>query len=150
VLEDRTGLLFGFPDRFSVPVSRWKSPDPAVLAACPALEVVAASEEAGANVLAETESYGGTKPYPRRVYVLNHPEYDTETLQREYTRDAAQNPDTPLPRHYFPNDNTGAMPINNWRHTGFLYVNWVNAVYDATPYALDEIPRPVQLSGAGR
>ena len=33
-VSDKTDLLFGFPDRFSVPISRWKSPDPAAIAAC--------------------------------------------------------------------------------------------------------------------
>jgi homoserine O-succinyltransferase len=146
-VNDTTDLLFGFPDRFSIPVSRWKSPDAAALAGCPALEVVAASEEAGANILVESAPFGEMKVYPRRVYVLNHPEYDTATLQSEYFRDAAKNPETPLPLHYFPNDDPNATPINTWRHTGYLYANWVNAVYDATPYVLDEIPRPMRLSG---
>ena len=141
-VSDTTGLLFGFPDRFPVPVSRWKNPDPTALAACPSLEVVAASEEAGANILVESAPFDGTRRYPRRVYVLNHPEYDTDTLQREYLRDSANDPSTPLPRHYFAGDNPAQPPANSWRYTGFLYANWVKAVYDATPYALEDIPRP--------
>jgi homoserine O-succinyltransferase/O-acetyltransferase len=141
-ISDRTELLFGFPDRFPVPISRWKSPDAAALAACKKLEVVAASDEAGANILVESAPYNKKKRYPRRVYVLNHPEYDTDTLLNEYVRDAAQRSDTPLPRHYFPKADPAAVPTNSWRYAGFLYTNWIHAIYDATPYALNQIPKP--------
>jgi homoserine O-succinyltransferase len=137
-VSDKTDLLFGFPDRFSMPVSRWKSPDAKAIAACKALEVVAASEEVGANVIVEPALFEGTKFYPRRVYVLSHPEYETDTLNREYLRDHEVNP--AVPRHYFTDDKPKADLVNSWRHTGFLYTNWVNAVYDATPYALEDIP----------
>ncbi len=142
-ISDATDILFGFPDRFSIPVSRWKNPDPAAIAACKALEVVASSDESGPNILVESDIYEGPKRYPRRVYVLNHPEYDTETLQNEYLRDCSKNPT--VPAHYFPNNDANQNPVNTWRHTGFLYTNWVNAIYDATPYDLASIPSPFQF-----
>ena len=142
LLSDKTGLVFGFPDRFSVPVSRWKNPDPQAIAACPALEIVAASAESGANILVESAPFDQGRLYPRRVYVLNHPEYETDTLKREYMRDSAQHPTTPLPRHYFPENDPARPPINSWRHTAYLYTNWVKAIYDATPYDLTQIPAP--------
>jgi homoserine O-succinyltransferase len=142
---DKTDLLFGFPDRFSIPISRWKNPDQKAIAACKDLEIVATSEEAGANILVESARYDKTRYYPRRVYVLNHPEYDTDTLQREYLRDGAQKPGTPLPRHYFPGGDAKKTPLNSWRHTGFFYTNWVNAVYGATPYDIRRIPKPYKL-----
>lgn len=148
IQSDRTGLLFGFPDRFSVPVSRWKNPDPTAVAACPALETIALSHESGPNILAESAFYEGDKLYPRRVYVLNHPEYETDTLAREYFRDRDKNPNTPLPRHYFPHDNPANPPINVWRHTAQLYTNWVKAIYEATPYNLADIPTAYQLQNS--
>jgi homoserine O-succinyltransferase len=140
LVSDKSGLLFGFPDLFPVPVSRWKNPDRAAVAACPALEVLADSAESGPNILAETASYGGERLYPRRVYILNHPEYETDSLKREYDRDSATDPATPLPRHYFPGDDAARAPRNTWRHTAQLYANWVTSVYEATPYALADIP----------
>jgi homoserine O-succinyltransferase len=142
IVSDKTGLLFGFPDRFSIPVSRWKNPDAAAVAACAGLETVALSSEAGPNILVESAPYDKTRLYPRRVYVLNHPEYETDTLQREYARDSGINPTTPLPLHYFPNNDASQPPLNSWRHTAYLYTNWVKAIYDATPYDLVDIPKP--------
>ena len=105
VLEDRTGLLFGFPDEFSAPVSRWKNPDRQAIAKRPGLEVVAVSEETGPNILVESEPFGEAgRRFPRRAYVLNHPEYETDSLRNEYLRDRAVDPATPLPLHYFPGD----------------------------------------------
>ena len=55
LLSDKTGLLFGFPDLFPAPVSRWKSPRREDILKVPALEIVADSEEAGPNMLVESE-----------------------------------------------------------------------------------------------
>jgi homoserine O-succinyltransferase len=144
LLSDKTGLFFGFPDRFPVPVSRWKSPRREDIARVSALEIVADSEEAGPNMLVEAASGGTSAPFPRRVYVLNHPEYETETLGVEYSRDSAGDPSYPRPRRYFPNDDPSQPAPNLWRHTAHLYTNWVKAVYEATPYNLNDIPDPAR------
>ena len=79
--------------------------------------------------------------FPRRVYILNHPEYDTETLGVEYKRDSARDPSWPLPLHYFPGNDPAHTPHNTWRHTAHIYTNWVKALYEATPYNIQDIPR---------
>ena len=141
--SDKTGLLFGFPDIFPVPVSRWKSPRREDIQKCAALEIIADSEEAGPNILAEsTPFHGGKSLYPKRVYIFNHPEYDTETLGVEYRRDSAINPNYPLPRHYFPGGDPTRRAPNLWRHTASIYTNWVKLVYEATPYIQNNIPLP--------
>jgi homoserine O-succinyltransferase len=73
------------------------------------------------------------------VYILNHPEYDADTLEREYLRDAAANPEQPVPEHYFSNDDPSQKPLNLWRHIGFIYANWIMIVYEATPYDIQRI-----------
>jgi homoserine O-succinyltransferase len=142
IVSDKTELLFGFPDCFLVPVARWKNPDAAAVAACAALETVAVSDESGPNILVEAAAYDRTHLYPRRVYVLNHPEYETDSLKNEYLRDVGNDPATPMPLHYFPDDDARRPPLNSWRYTAFLYSNWIKAVYEATPYDLADIPRP--------
>ena len=145
LMSDNTGILFGFPDIFPAPVSRWKSPRREDIQRCAALEILADSEEAGPNILAESGFYlDGATPYPKRVYILNHPEYDTETLGVEYRRDSGINPDYPLPRHYFPNDDPSRPAPNLWRHTAHIYTNWVKLVYEATPYDQSGIPHPAR------
>ncbi len=141
LVSDRTGILFGFPDVFSVPVSRWKNPDADKVRRTKALEVVADSDESGPNIVVEPAPYeSGKFLFPRRLYVLNHPEYETDTLGIEYMRDRAGG--QALPRHYFPEDNPDHPPVNTWRHTAHLYTNWVRLVYEATPYDTAAIPVP--------
>jgi len=143
LVSDKTQLLFGFPDVFPVPVSRWKNPKREDIQKVPALEIVADSEEAGPNMLVEAAPYDdGRMSYPKRAYVLNHPEYETETLANEYRRDSAADPSWPLPKHYFPGDDPSRAPLNLWRHTAHIYTNWVRAVYEATPYNIEDIPNP--------
>ena len=141
LVSDKTGILYGFPDVFPVPVSRWKSPRAEDIRACKALEIVADSAESGPNILAESGVFdpNGT-PFPRRVYILNHPEYDSDTLKREYLRDSADNPKAALPLHYFTNDDPNQEPVNSWRHTAAVYVNWIRAIYESTPYDINQIP----------
>lgn len=142
LVSDKTGLLFGFPDIFPVPVSRWKSPKREDIQKHAALEIVADSDESGPNILAEAESYeGGKALYPKRVYILNHPEYDTETLGSEYRRDSASKPDYPKPLYYFPGNDPACPAPNLWRHTAHIYTNWIKAVYEATPYDQKDIPK---------
>jgi homoserine O-succinyltransferase len=144
IVSDKTGLLFGFPDVFQVPVSRWKSPRRADILQHKDLEIVADSEEAGPNIMVESAPYeAGQLLYPRRVYILNHPEYDTETLGAEYKRDAATNSTQPMPLHYFPKDDPAQTPRNTWRHTAHIYTNWIKTLYEATPYDIRDIPRTV-------
>ncbi|MDX9690612.1 MAG: homoserine O-succinyltransferase [Proteobacteria bacterium] len=142
LVSDETGLAFGFPDRFAVPVSRWKSPNAKAIRHNKKLEVIADSAEAGPNIIAENKrAEEGGPNFPRRVYILNHPEYDTETLQTEYARDKKTNGGKVKPLHYFPQDNPQQPPINQWRYTGFIYSNWIKLVYAFTPYDRHLIPQ---------
>ncbi len=141
LISDKTGVAFGLPDRFLAPVSRWKSPDRASIEANKNLEIVADSDEAGPNVLVEPECYEQDCAYfPRRLYVLNHPEYDTGTLAGEYVRDYVKNPVTAIPKNYYPEDDANQEPYNQWRHTGFIYANWIKNLYAATPFDIEQIP----------
>ncbi|MGH7191431.1 MAG: homoserine O-acetyltransferase/O-succinyltransferase family protein, partial [Acetobacteraceae bacterium] len=142
ILTDRTGLLFGLPDRFPVPVGRWQRLRHGDLRTGPSLEVISESAESGAFLAAEhARSEDAAKLYPRRVYMFNHPEYETNTIRKEYLRDLASCPELPLPPNYFPADDPSREPVNRWRHTAIVYINWVKAVYEATPYDTAHIPR---------
>lgn len=148
ILSDRTGLLFGLPDRFPVPVGRWQRLRDGDLRTGPSLEVISESAESGAFLAAEhARSADASKLYPRRIYMFNHPEYETNTIRNEYVRDLEIYPDLPLPPNYFPADDSTREPINRWRHTAIVYINWVKAVYDATPYDTAHIPGALAVPG---
>ena len=47
----------------------------------------------------------------------------------------------PFPRNYFPHDDPSTAPLFSWRaHANLLWRNWLNWVYQMTPYDLTEVP----------
>ncbi len=76
----------------------------------------------------------------RQVFIFGHAEYDRYTLRDEYIRDHERGIDTALPENYFPDDDPAKEPNLQWRsHSSLLYANWINLVYQMTPYNLDDI-----------
>ena len=64
-------------------------------------------------------------------------EYDRDTLASEYFRDLERGLHTAKPEHYFPDNNELLPPLCTWRgHANLLYVNWLNFVYQETPFDL--------------
>ena len=76
----------------------------------------------------------------RALYIFNHLEYDIDTLKQEYDRDAAAGVPIDVPHDYYPDDDPTRMPPNRWRsHAHLLYGNWINEIYQSTPYDLARI-----------
>jgi homoserine O-succinyltransferase len=73
--------------------------------------------------------------------MFNHFEYDADTLAWEYSRDCENNGrEAVLPHAYFPDDDPDKTPKNSWRsHAQLLYSNWINTVYQMTPFDLSQI-----------
>ena len=131
-LSPASPYLRGFSDDFSVPVSRWTENWKSDLPTDCGLEVLTESDEAGLCFIADNPK--------RQLYMFNHIEYDTLTLGEEYYRDMAAGKPTALPANYFPGDNPKATPENRWRsHAHLLFGNWINEVYQSTPFALNDI-----------
>ncbi|NCE65024.1 homoserine O-succinyltransferase [Pseudoflavonifractor sp. 524-17] len=133
VLKPSSPLFRGFDDRFFAPHSRYTQVLPRDILARPELELVADSEEAGVFAVKTQDS--------RRFYIMGHPEYDPDTLAREYWRDVDKGLDIAVPAHYFPGDDPTQPPIVRWRSAGqLLYTNWLNYyVYQTTPYDLSKV-----------
>ncbi len=131
-LSPASPYLRGFSDDFSVPVSRWTENLKSDLPKGRGLEILTESDEAGLCFIAD---------HPRRqLYMFNHIEYDTNTLGEEYHRDLGAGKPTALPVNYFPADNPNVPPENRWRsHAHLLFGNWINEVYQSTPFALADI-----------
>lgn len=74
------------------------------------------------------------------IFILGHWEYDTDTLKNEYLRDQERGLETALPEHYFTRDDPTQPVLNTWRaHANLFYHNWLNDVYQETPYEFSEI-----------
>ena len=93
------------------------------------LRVLSVSDEAGTNIVSTTDL--------RQIYVFGHMEYDADTLRKEYERDINKGMEIDVPAHYFVNNDPNQEVIVNWRSTAHLfYANWLNLVYQKTPYVL--------------
>jgi len=126
--------LRGFSDDFVIPVSRWTEMKQAEIDAKPALKTLLGSDEVG-PCLVEDAGH-------RALYIFNHFEYDSDTLKQEYDRDVAAGTPINVPANYYPDDNPAMPPLNRWRsHAHLLYGNWINEIYQSTPYDLEEIGR---------
>jgi homoserine O-succinyltransferase len=126
--------LNGFSDDFAIPVSRWAEIQAADLAGRSDVMVLAQSEK-GVSI---AEDRGG-----RRLYVLDHLEYDSGSLAEEYFRDLNANVPIRPPVNYFPNDDPASPPQNRWRsHAHLLLSNWINEIYQTTPFDIGGIGEP--------
>ena len=72
--------------------------------------------------------------------MFNHIEYDTTSLADEYWRDRTAGKPIELPANYFPKNDPEQPPENRWRsHAHLLFGNWINEVYQTTPFDLTKI-----------
>lgn len=133
VLKPSSPLFRGFDDIFAAPNSRYTEVWEEDILLVPELELIAKGDESGVFLVKSTDS--------RHFFVMGHPEYDPDTLAREYFRDVKKGLDIAVPAHYFPNDDPTQPPIVRWRSAGqLLYTNWLNYyVYQTTPYDLSKI-----------
>lgn len=126
-------LFRGFDDVFCAPHSRYTEVWEKDIRAAPELELLATSSEAGVYAVKTEDS--------SQFFIMGHPEYDPDTLAREYRRDIDKGLDIAVPAHYFPEDDPARVPVVRWRSAGqLLYTNWLNYyLYQTTPYDLSKV-----------
>lgn len=131
-LQPNHPLTRGFDEEFLAPHSRHTTVDEEEVARIPQLEILADSPRAGLYLAARKDG--------RQVFVTGHSEYDRETLQGEYRRDLDRGLPIRPPENYYPDDDPSRAPAFLWRgHANLLYVNWLNHVYQDTPYDLEKL-----------
>ena len=124
--------LSGFSDDVLIPVSRWTEVKREDVLARPALDLLVDCEKTGPCLLQDASR--------RSLFMFNHVEYDSFSLKEEFERDRSQNIPIAVPHNYFPGDDPSRPPLNRWRsHAHLLFGNWINQVYQSTPYLLGEI-----------
>lgn len=130
VQHRREPLVRGFDDYFVAPHSRHTTVSRDAIASCPALKIMAESEEAGVFICMTENG--------KKIFVMGHPEYDRYTLKNEYFRDKDKGLPIKPPKNYFPQDDDTKRPYLQWRsHCNNLYTNWLNYyVYQTTPYEI--------------
>ncbi|MDF3383604.1 MULTISPECIES: homoserine O-succinyltransferase [Sulfitobacter] len=131
-LAPASPYLRGFSDDCTVPVSRWTEMRQDEVDAHPGLTTLLGSDEVGPCLIED--------PAHRALYVFNHFEYDRDTLKQEYDRDVENGVPINVPCNYYPEDDPARTPVNRWRsHAHLLYGNWINEIYQTTPFDMNEI-----------
>ncbi|MGH1425263.1 MAG: homoserine O-acetyltransferase MetA [Pseudooceanicola sp.] len=130
-LAPASPYLRGFSDDVMMPVSRWTEMRQEDI------------DRAGLTTLVTSDDTGPClvdDPGHRALYLINHLEYDSDTLKQEYDRDVAAGTPIAVPANYYPDDDPSRRPLNRWRsHAHLLYGNWINRIYQTTPFDLDDI-----------
>ncbi|GGW20028.1 homoserine O-succinyltransferase [Streptomyces capoamus] len=122
-------LLADFAPVVTVPQSRHTENLRADFEETAELRILVESPESGVHIAVGRDG--------RELYVSGHPEYDTDTLLRQFRRDQAKGADIALPVNYFPDDDPSAAPVENWQdHGRLLYRNWLRGLTrDGIPLA---------------
>ena len=136
--DKKNELTRGFDEEFFVPHSRWADALREQIEAEPALKILADSEEAGVHIVATKDK--------RQIFIQGHSEYDWDTLKLEYERDMKRAIDINIPVNYFKDNDPKKRVVVRWSgHANLLFSNWLNFVYQNTPFDLTEL---VKVKGA--
>ena len=128
----KSDLTRGFDDIFYVPHSRNSQIYNEDLGNIEELKILADSQEAGPHIIATRNQ--------RWIFLQGHGEYDRETLKLEYDRDVERGKAIKVPDNYFIDDDPNKGITVTWKgHANLLFVNWLNFVYQETPFDLNKL-----------
>ena len=134
--DEYSVLTNGFDEVHNMPHSRHAAIDTNALAEHPELQALSESFRTGPALIATRDFH--------EIYVTGHFEYGRDTLANEYWRDFHAGLPIKLPLNYFPDDDPENQPRLTWRgHANLLYRNWINWVYQMTPYEFERIPEVI-------
>ncbi|MCB4943492.1 homoserine O-succinyltransferase [Streptococcus mutans] len=141
VNEQLSPLMRGFDDCFLSPHSRYTEVLLKDVNNKTNLEILASGEKVGLSILASRDM--------REVYSFGHLEYDRETLDNEYKRDLKAGKNPKIPENYYQDDDVTTHPIMRWNlAAATFFSNWINyAVYQETPYRLEELEKDISFYG---
>ncbi len=130
--DKKSELTRGFDEEFFAPHSRHTQIRKEEIKKNNELKILAESEETGPHIIATRDK--------RMIFVQGHMEYDRETLKLEYDRDIKKGLEIDVPRNYFKEDDPSKGIVVKWSgHGNLFFANWLNYVYQETPYDLNEL-----------
>jgi homoserine O-succinyltransferase len=133
VKDIKSELTRGFDEEFYAPHSRHTQVKKEDIKNVPELKILAESDIAGPHIIATKNK--------RQVFVQGHAEYDKETLKAEYERDINKGLDMNIPDNYYKNNDPTKEIVVKWKgHANLFFANWLNYIYQETPYDLEELP----------
>lgn len=140
--DKKSELTRGFDEEFFAPHSRHTQVRKEDIMKIHELKILAESEITGPHIIATRDK--------RMVFVQGHMEYDRDTLRLEYERDVKKGMEIDVPKDYFKDDNPNKGIIVKWSgHGNLFFANWLNYVYQETPYDLSKLEDLVKKSEEG-
>ncbi len=119
-------LMRGISDEFHMCHSRHSAVRERDIRQNGRLKILATSHRAGAPIVCNEDH--------SQIFILGHMEYDRDTLKKEYERDIAKGLPIEVPFCYFAGKQKETINMN-WSSTANLfYNNWLNFVYQTTPF----------------
>lgn len=114
-------LMAGFDDVFTAPHSRYSAVETAGIRTILELEILAESGEAGVYAIWAKKR--------RQLFVLGHPEYDRDSLKKEYLRDLTADRGLRPPEHCFAEGDLNHPVPCTWRSGAtLLFANWLGVL----------------------
>ncbi len=121
-------LFDGIKGPIPTPVSRHSETRQSDIPRNAGVTVLADSADAGLALLEDQARH--------TLLMLNHLEYDPETLPAEYERDRNAGKAIALPKHTFPGDDAKLQPTETWRTPARrFFANWLSEVHAASEAA---------------
>ncbi len=119
-------LMRGISDEFHMCHSRHSAIRESDIKKDKRLKILARSHRAGVSMITNQDH--------SQIFVLGHMEYDRDTLKREYERDLSKGLAIEKPFCYFADKNGNEIKMNWSSSSNLFYNNWLNFVYQTTPY----------------
>jgi homoserine O-succinyltransferase len=130
--DKKSELTRGFDEEFFAPHSRHTQIRKEDIQKIHELKILAESDVTGPHIISTRDK--------RMIFVQGHMEYDRETLMLEYERDLNKGLQIEVPQNYFKEDNPSRGIVVKWSgHGNLFFANWLNYVYQETPYDLSEL-----------
>lgn len=130
--DSKSELTRGFDEVFYAPHSRHTQVRKEDIKRIPDLKILAESDATGPHIISTKDK--------RKIFVQGHAEYDRDTLRLEYERDVKKGLPINVPVNYFENDDPSKNVLVKWKgHANLFFANWLNYVYQETPYDLAQL-----------
>ena len=123
-LKSKDIILSGLNEIVNLPHSRHSTIDEKAVRKNANLQVLLEGKKSGITMIKDDKD----------IFMLAHPEYSKFTLDEEYKRDLAKGLKIAKPKRYY--DKSGKVKMS-WRSSAsVLFANWLNLVYQETPFVL--------------
>lgn len=141
VRDKYSAFTRGFDEEFFVPHSRHTQVLREDIEREKRLKILVDSKDAGVHMAASMDN--------RFLFLQGHSEYDRDTLKLEYERDLAKGERIGVPVNYFKDGDPSKRVLAKWSgHGNLFFANWLNFVYQETPYDLDELSSSWEPAGS--